>query len=145
MTEITPSYIELVHTPKDRPLHQRLQAYASGTPTEGGAKTHYYVTDSGLDPKSVQRGPGESLEVEAADPIAVIPFHRGPLIDNVPVGLTNEVLLAIVAHRLEAFQAGPFACEANLAALVKVRSAIHDLQSRTEERLDRGVEGTPVP
>lgn len=68
-------------------------------------------------------------------------FQDGPIADGIN-GLTNEVLLAILQDRLEGFQNGPFAHEANARALVHIRNAQHALQSRTEERVSRGVEGT---
>jgi hypothetical protein len=55
--------------------------------------------------------------------------------------VTNEVLLAIVQHRLEGFQKGPFACTENDVALHHVRAALEHLQVRTRRRLELGVEG----
>jgi len=57
------------------------------------------------------------------------------------VGLTHEVLLAIIADRLQNFQAGPFPCFENERALNHVREALILLQHRTAQRLLRGVEG----
>ena len=57
-------------------------------------------------------------------------------------GLTQEVLLAIVADRLRSFQAGKFACRENALALTKIEEAQHWLHSRTLARMSRGVEGT---
>lgn len=58
-------------------------------------------------------------------------------------GATNEALLAIIIDRLEAFQAGPFACTENAAALDHARICLGELQERTRGRIRRGVEGTP--
>lgn len=69
-------------------------------------------------------------------------FQRGAIKENGVNGITNEALLAIVADRLEGFQSGQFACEANAIALSKIREAIEALHGRTRERLARGVEGT---
>jgi hypothetical protein len=57
------------------------------------------------------------------------------------VGLTNEVLLAIVKDRLEAFQAGPYACRENAVALNGIDKALAALHSRTKARIFQGVEG----
>lgn len=57
-------------------------------------------------------------------------------------GLTQEVLLAIVADRLRSFQVGQFACRENALALTKIEEAQHWLHSRTLARMQRGVEGT---
>lgn len=59
-------------------------------------------------------------------------------------GVTNEALLAIVIDRLEGFQAGPFACTENAAALDHARICLGELQERTRGRIRRGVEGHPA-
>jgi hypothetical protein len=70
-------------------------------------------------------------------------FQNGPINEAGGVnGLTHEVLLAIVADRLRAFQTGPYVCKANACALTHVEEALHWLQHRTRERMRRGVEGT---
>lgn len=69
-------------------------------------------------------------------------FQNGPIPENGVNGLTQEVLLAIVADRLRSFQNGPFACKANACALTHIEEAQHWLQQRTIERMRRGVEGT---
>lgn len=71
-----------------------------------------------------------------------IRFQNGPIKENGVNGLTQEVLLAIVQHRLECFQAGPYANEYNREALDHVTQALVALHSRTLERQSRGVEGT---
>ncbi|CAN7648270.1 hypothetical protein [Paraburkholderia terricola] len=53
----------------------------------------------------------------------LIRFQRGnPSIEI--NGLTNEVLLAIMADRLKAFQRGPFACSENAAMLEHIEGAL---------------------
>jgi hypothetical protein len=71
-----------------------------------------------------------------------INFQNGPIGENGVNGLTHEVLLAIVADRLRSFQQGPYSCKANACALTHIEEAMHWLQSRTIERIRRGVEGT---
>lgn len=71
-----------------------------------------------------------------------INFQNGPINENGVNGVTQEVLLAIVADRLRGFQAGPFACKSNACALTHIEEAMHWLQQRTIERMRRGVEGT---
>lgn len=73
-----------------------------------------------------------------------ISFQNGPINadGNGVNGLTQEVLLAIVADRLRGFQSGPYACKANACALTHIEEAQHWLQQRTLERMRRGVEGT---
>lgn len=60
-------------------------------------------------------------------------------------GVTNEALLAIVIDRLEGFQAGPFACTENAAALDHARICLGELKERTRSRIMRGVENTLNP
>lgn len=73
-----------------------------------------------------------------------IDFQNGPLAEtgNVPNGISQEVLLAIVEDRLLGFQAGPYACRDNAVALTKIQEAMMWLHKRTRERMARGVEGT---
>jgi hypothetical protein len=73
---------------------------------------------------------------------ATILFQNGPIGEHGVNGITQEVLLAIVADRLRAFQAGPFACDDNQRALECVVQAMNILHARTLARMSRGVEGT---
>lgn len=73
---------------------------------------------------------------------ATILFQNGPINEVGVNGVTQEVLLAIVADRLRSFQAGPFSCRENALALTKIEEAQHWLQQRTIARMRRGVEGT---
>ena len=72
----------------------------------------------------------------------VIHFQNGTIPEAGYNGVTQEVLLAIVADRLRSFQAGPFSCRENALALTKIEEAQHWLQQRTLARMRRGVEGT---
>ena len=74
-----------------------------------------------------------------------IHFQNGPIQEVGVNGITNEALLAIVEHRLEGFQRGPFGCEENGFALTGVKEALHWLHKRTLSRVERGVEGTHEP
>lgn len=73
---------------------------------------------------------------------STILFQNGPIAEVGVNGVTQEVLLAIVADRLRSFQAGPYACRENALALTKIEEAQHWLQQRTLARMRRGVEGT---
>jgi hypothetical protein len=74
--------------------------------------------------------------------ITQISFQNGPIAEAGVNGLTQEVLLAIVADRLKSFQAGDFSCRENAIALTKIQEAQHWLHHRTKGRMNRGVEGT---
>lgn len=71
-----------------------------------------------------------------------IDFQNGPIKEFGVNGLTQEALIAICIDRLRSFQAGPFACAANGHALENLEQALFYLQTRTRERIARGVEGT---
>lgn len=105
------------------------------TPTEqvtlGGAPSGYFV--------DVFSRPGDGTEAALR---MLLPFQNGPIAEVGTNGLTHEALLAIVADRLECFQAGPYACAENAEALEHVRAAAAALARRTAGRLARGVEGT---
>lgn len=71
-----------------------------------------------------------------------ITFQHGPVGEVGHNGLTNEAILAIVADRLREFNKGAFLCRENSIALTKIEEALHWLHARTQDRMDRGVEGT---
>lgn len=79
---------------------------------------------------------------EADETAVVIRFQNGPINEVGVNGITQEVLLAIVADRLRSFQTGSFACRENALALTKVEEAQHWLQQRAIARMRRGIEGT---
>lgn len=68
-------------------------------------------------------------------------FQNGTILESGNNGVTLEAILAACAHRLEGFQSGKFACMENQQALDHINKAITSLQSRTRNRLARGVEG----
>ncbi|MDQ7977165.1 hypothetical protein QYH69_07880 [Paraburkholderia sp. SARCC-3016] len=47
-------------------------------------------------------------------------------------GLTNEVLFAIMADRLAAFQTGPFACQENAEMLAHIEGALSACRARAQ-------------
>lgn len=79
-----------------------------------------------------------------AYPDVLIKFQKGCIAEAGVNGLTHEVLLAIVADRLQSFQAGPFPCLENERALAYTRDALEWLQKRTKARVARGVEGKVI-
>lgn len=102
----------------------------------------------------------ESLIIEADEPgpggashryvvrvgdevVATIQYQTGPRHEEgSTTGVLDGVLLAIVADRIQSFQAGPFASRENALVLTKVQEAIHWLRHRADERAKRGVLGT---
>ena len=71
-----------------------------------------------------------------------IQFQNGPIGEVGVNGISNEVLMAIVIDRLQGFQSGKYACRENALALTKLQEAMMWLQSRPQQRVERGVEGT---
>ena len=108
------------------PVNDKLHIMVMDEPGAGGANHEYSVTgfDTG----------GQHY----------VRFQNGGIAEHGVNGITQEVLLAIVADRLESFQAGPFANGYNATALGHVKFALETLQSRTRERMSRGVEGRNV-
>lgn len=116
---------------KVNPANDRINITVTDEPGAGGANHVYEVT--GFDP---------GINFVAGLGHIIIHFQNGPINENGVNGLTQEVLLAIVADRLRSFQAGQFACRENALALTKIEEAQHWLHHRTLARMQRGVEGT---
>jgi hypothetical protein len=111
-------------------LNEALTIRVMDEPGCGGASHHYLISH-----QAPQRPDGETVGHD-------IFFQNGPIKEAGVNGISQEALLAIVADRLEGFQAGQFANPDNAEALTHVRMAIEILHRRTKERLARGVEGT---
>ena len=73
-----------------------------------------------------------------------ISFQNGAIQENGVNGCHNEDLMAIVIDRLEGFQSGNFACKENQMALDKLYEALMWLNKRTQDRINRGVEGKSI-
>ncbi len=124
---------------KVNPANDKLTITVTDEPGAGGAN-HLYMVE------------GFNTETNASDPFTArhgqpskhttILFQNGPINEAGINGITQEVLLAIVADRLRSFQAGQYACRENALALTKIEEAMHWLHSRTLSRMQRGVEGT---
>lgn len=114
---------------KVNPANDRLTISVTDEPGAGGANHVYQI--NGFDAPGID--PNSSI---------VITFQNGPINEAGVNGITQEVLLAIVADRLRSFQAGKFACRENALALTAVEEATNWLHQRTRQRMSRGVEGT---
>lgn len=122
---------------KVNPANDKLGIAVTDEPGAGGANHRYEI--SGFDAFS-----NPSFGVTDCQPATDITlfFQNGPINEVGVNGITQEVLLAIVADRLRSFQAGKFACRENALALTKIEEAMHWLHARTLNRMQRGVEGT---
>ncbi len=113
-----------------------IEIEALGDPGPGGGYREYSVTTP---------LPGDNSIAVRKKVLGKLDFQSGPIPEVGIDGLTNEVLLAIVSHRLECFQAGPFADHYNSAAFAHVRESLAALKARTRNRIERGVEGQLKP
>lgn len=87
-------------------------------------------------------GAHHEYEISGPDFMYPISFQNGPVTGPDAInGVTHEALLAIVLHRLQSLQAGPFPCRENAVAATKVEEALMWLHERTRARAARGVEG----
>lgn len=110
-------------------LNDSITISADELDPQSGAASHYYVAD---------------MENSARNPIKVaeVQFQHGPRHEpGSKSGVTEAVLLTIVADRMRSFNAGPFACRENALVLTKVEEALHWLKHRADERAKRGVLG----
>ena len=107
-------------------MHRFTEVYATDEPGPGNA-CHEYVILKGV-----------------SERVADVKFQKGPVKENEVNGCFIEDLLNIVVDRLEGFQSGDFACRENALALTKVQEALHWLNHRTADRIDRDVEGKNV-
>lgn len=109
----------------------------------GGAHHHYTASVMG-EPKPAIDEHGIPYTKRTPVQHTEIMFQKGGKAEAGANGITQEVLLEIVRHRLASFQAGPFACKENASALAHVEDAIMWLNRRTAKRRNRGVEGKSV-
>lgn len=123
------------------PCNDRIRIKANDQPGAGGANHRYEITGFDTESNPSREDP---QGFKASFSKQVILFQNGPISEFGCNGITQEVLLAIVADRLRSFQAGPYACRENALALTKVEEAQHWLLHRTVSRMRRGVEGTHV-
>ena len=82
------------------------------------------------------------MDIGNTEKYADISFQDGPVQEAGINGCHQEDLLIVVLDRLQSFQAGDFACEENAEAITKIEEALSWLNQRTQDREDRGVEGT---
>ncbi len=106
----------------------RLRIFAYYGPLARNAHREYAIVDAKRD-----------------EAIQTFTFQSGPVCEEGVNGVTNEALLGIVAHRLQAYQSGPMACRENAIALMKIEHALEWLHGRTRRRLAAGVEGRGKP
>jgi hypothetical protein len=121
------------------PANDKIKIVVNDQPGAGGANHRYEISGFDTNGNSSEEAP-DGYKTSYSK--IVLLFQNGPIAQSGVNGITQEVLLAIVADRLRSFQAGPYACKENACALTKIEEAQHWLQQRTIARVRRGVEGT---
>lgn len=129
----------LLNDHKINPVNDKLTIAVTDAPGAGGANHRYEIT--GFDASDNASASSSVMPAAQMDGLVVL-FQNGPINEHGINGVTQEVLLAIVADRLRSFQAGPFASRENAVALTHVETAMLWLHKRTLDRMQRGVEGT---
>lgn len=125
------------------PANDKLTIAVMDEPGSGGANHLYMISgfDTATNPAKIDDGSESGLPVAGSQACAII-FQNGPIAEVGVNGITHEALLAILADRLESFQAGPYASNYNAMALLHIRSAQEFLHQRTKDRMAQGIEGT---
>ena len=107
------------------------EVYAVGKKRNGGANHEYRIVIN------------DGKRKEFANDDVVIRFQNGPRdVEGSQHGVLDTDLLEITRHRMQCFQAGPFASEYNEKALEHIELALMYLNRRVEDRIERNVLGT---
>lgn len=122
---------------KVNPANDKIKIEVTDEPGAGGANHRYVISGFHL-ATNVSALPED---MSSRSRVALI-FQNGPIPEMGVNGVTQEVLLSIVADRLRCFQAGKFANKYNEDALTHIELALESLLARTKERMEREVEGT---
>ena len=127
-----------LHDHRVNPVNDQLTIAVTDEPGAGGANHRYEIAgfDGATNPSAPKR-----LLLDPQFGLTVV-FQNGPIAEHGVNGITQEVLLAIVADRLRSFQAGAYSCKENAVALTHIETAMLWLHKRTLDRMQRGVEGT---
>ena len=122
-----------INSHKVNPANDLISIIVKDEAGAGGANHHYSVQGF-----NTQTNESSDRQQSVLD----VFFQNGPINEKGVNGVTQEALIAICIDRLQAFQAGPYACRENAIALTKLEEAQMWLQKRTRDRMARGVEGT---
>ncbi len=88
---------------------------------------------------------GDFHQVEFGDGFGKLIFQDGPIAEHGVNGTTNEEVLSALIDRLKALNTPPFSGRENAVAITHLETALLWLQYRTQQRQQRGVEGTGTP
>lgn len=115
-------------------LNESIDLHADDRDAANGNMSHEYTA-------RIPRTTPDRPDVKAEE-CFFIRFQHGPVRERGHNGITNEVLMAIVADRLEGAQAGDKACVENEVALKFLLLSLEALKARTARRVHAGTEGT---
>lgn len=133
LRHLAKEYMRTLHDHETNEANRQIQITADEQDPDNGNASHVYeITRTETEPNTPWK---QVLLCE-------LPFQHGPIGESGVNGITNEVLLAIVADRLRCFQTSKYACRENALALTKIEEAASWLESRTKNRTRRNVEGT---
>jgi hypothetical protein len=82
------------------------------------------------------------LKTDDGEVLQAVKFQKGAIKEHGVNGVMNEDLIAMVIDRLQSFQESDYKCRENAVAITKLEEALMWLRKRTQDREDRGVEGT---
>lgn len=105
--------------------------------TDPTASQAHYLDDSGNPAGGYSMGRGYGIK-----------WQQGPLKDPAtgaqlePNGAFVETILQATLGRMEHYQTTKFACDANERIIQHIQAAIDACHARTQDRVERGVEGT---
>ena len=100
-------------------------------PNAGGMSHHYVIVQQ-----------WDDRSTDGAERSWKLDFQHGPVKEVGHNGIQHADLYRILIDRLEAAQAGPFACEENAAQLEHLRAALALDEARTARRVVSGTEST---
>lgn len=114
-------------------------------PVNGAHHQYLLLRKLTADEKTRIYGEGHMTDSDVLETVGTIQFQRGPrnVADSTP-GTLDGAVLAVVIHRYECFQAGPFACAENEEVLAHLRAAQQLIIQRAQERAARGVLGRNI-
>jgi len=130
------------------------QVFATDEPGAGGANHKYEILHIGENETKPTIAELEALLHSAPSPVRILPtgkvadilgsisFQKGPIKEVGVNGVMNEDLIAMVIDRLQSFQESDYKCRENAVAITKLEEALMWLRKRTQDRENRGVEGT---
>lgn len=106
------------------------------TSDNNGVEVHHFKGDL----KDGRPHEGHVYHVNHGETTSTLNFQLGQVNENGVNGLTNEALLTVLIHRMGVLNTA-FPCVENVHVIGNLISALEQLNLRTKDRIERGVEG----